>query len=114
MATISFNPTTKIATVDAPDTSITIQSMYNQFVRYESRAHEMVHAQTIEAGGKFDYGTGDLTVISVRLLDWKLAFAARPGPTLVGCQVTGGNLSSVDSVGAGQWPIVECPDEQDS
>ena len=105
MATISFNPTTKIATVLVPDTSITIQSLYNQFVAYESRAHEMVFAKTILAGGKFDYGTGDVTVISVRLLDWKLAFAARPGPTWVECVVTGGNLSAVDDLDVGVSPI---------
>jgi hypothetical protein len=107
VATISFNDTTQIGTVLAPDTSITIQDMYNQFVRYESLARTMVHGTMILAGGKFDYGTGDITVISVRLLDWKLAFEARPGPTLVGCQVTGGNLSSVDEFDVAQWPIQE-------
>lgn len=105
MATLSFDSTAMVATVLAPDTSISIQDLYNQFVRYESLAHTMVHTRTILAGGKFDYGTGDITVISVRLLGWKLAFEARPGPTWVECQVTGGNLSAVDDLGAATTPI---------
>jgi hypothetical protein len=107
MPTLAFDQTAQIATVPAPDTSITIQSVYDQFVRYESRAQVMLYPQAIIGGGKFDYGTGDLTVVSIRLIDWKLAFEARPGPALVGCTVTGGNLSSVDDVGAAQWPIQE-------
>jgi hypothetical protein len=105
VATLSFDSTAKVATVDLPDESITIQEVYDQFVRWESRAHEMAHSRTIIGGGKFDYGTGDLTVVSIRLLDWKLAFAARPGPSWVECQVTGGNLSAVDDVGAATAPV---------
>lgn len=105
MASVSFDPTAMVATVQLPDTAISIQSLYDQFVAYESRAHEMTHSRAILGGGKFDYGTGDLTVVSVRLLGWKLAFAARSGPSWVECQVTGGNLSAVDAVNVATTPI---------
>ena len=105
MPTLVFDQTNQVATVPAPDTEITIQEVYDQFVDYEAWAHVMLHPQAIVGGGKFDYGTGEQTVVSIRLLDWKLAFEARPGPTWVECRVTGGNLSAVDGVGSPTTPI---------
>lgn len=105
MPTLVFDQTNQVATVPSPDTEITIQEVYDQFVDYEERAYVMSYPQAILAGGKFDYGTGEQTVVSIRLLDWKLAFEARPGPTWVECRVTGGNLSAVDDVGSPTTPI---------
>lgn len=105
MPTLVFDSTTQVATVPAPDTEITIQEVYDQFVDYEYWAHVMLHPQAIIGGGKFDYGTGEQTVVSIRLLDWKLAFEARPGPTWTECRVTGGNLSAVDDLAQPTTPI---------
>lgn len=108
MATVSFDLTTQVATVLAPDTTITIQDLYNQWVAWEDNSQILTYRMSVVAGGKFNYGTGQFTVVSLKMVyGWRLAFEARPGPTLVGCEVTGGNLASEDAVGAPQWPIKE-------
>ena len=95
----------RIITIAAPSTSATIQDLSDTLRVLEgNRILPMSRDYILDNEGKFDLGT-KLTGISLRLINAKLAFEARPGPTWAECAVTGGNLASVDDVGASQWPI---------
>lgn len=91
---LQFNRVTRIATLpEADGRTITIQSIYDQFVDFQDEPENMNLPQTITAGGKDDLGTGEFTVVTATLLDgWRLAFEAAPGPTQVLGTVTGGNF----------------------
>jgi hypothetical protein len=64
----------------------------------------MTRDYILDNEGKFDLGA-KLTGISLRLVNAKLAFETRLGPTWAECQVSGGNLAATDSGGSAVWPI---------
>jgi hypothetical protein len=102
--TIDWTVSPRIITVASPSTTVTIQDLSDTLRHLEAQMDTMQNPYILDNEGKFDLGT-KLTGISLRLIDAKLAFEARPGPTWAECTVTGGNLASVDDVGASQWPI---------
>jgi hypothetical protein len=102
---IDWIPSPRIITVASPATTITIQDLSDTIRVLEGdRIWAMTRPYILDNEGKFDLGA-KLTGISLRLVNAKLAFEARPGPTWAECTVTGGNLASVDDLGASQWPI---------
>jgi hypothetical protein len=102
---IDWTVSPRIITIAAPSVTATIQDLSDTIRVLEGdRIWAMTREYILDNEGKFDLGT-KLTGISLRLVNAKLAFEARPGPTFAECSVTGGNLASVDDVGASQWPI---------
>lgn len=102
---IDWTTSPRIITVAAPSTAITIQDLNDTIRVLEGgRVWAMSRPYILDAEGKFDLGT-KLTGISLRLVDAKLAFEDRAGPTWAECTVTGGNLAAVDSLGSAVWPI---------
>ena len=97
MATLSYDKSTQIMTVLAPDTEITVQEIVNQTREFEDEPHNMEIFKIIDASGKENLGGGVLVGITATLLDWKIAFEARPGPTYILCDISGGNLVNFDT-----------------
>lgn len=92
-ATLSFDRLTKLMTVDLPDTEITMQEIHNQVREYSAELVNLSIEQMISSGGKEDLKNGSFVGITSTLLDdWQIAFAARPGPTWVQCEIKGGNI----------------------
>lgn len=106
---IDWTTSPRIITVGAPSTTITIQDLSDTIRALEgNRIIALSRPYILDNEGKFDLGT-KLTGISLRLINAKLAFEARGGPTWAECTVTGGNLASVDDLGSSQWPIQPTP-----
>jgi hypothetical protein len=59
----------------------------------------------LNAAGKEDLGGGVKVGITVTLQNAKIAFEARAGPSYTQCNISGGNLVSVDTLGASISPI---------
>lgn len=98
MATLGFDIPTKLATVAAPDTSISVQEIVDQFRDFEDNPLTMAHdgyegTALLFAEGKSPVGGGAEQVITAHLLNgWRIKFEDRAGPTTIECSVTGGNL----------------------
>ena len=105
MAIIDVNPVAspRIVTVLSPDTAISIQELYDLIRDWED--DNLSYDPLESAGGKEDLGGGVQVGITLTLLNAKLAFEARPGPSTVQCNVSGGNLVAVDDLGATFSPI---------
>jgi len=98
MATLTFDRDIKVMTVSLPDTSITCQEIYDQCRDYEDNQTNLDILTLVTGAGKDDLGGGESVGITITLInDWRLAFAARPGPTWVSCTVFGGNLVAVNA-----------------
>ena len=98
---ISVNPlvSPRIITVLAPATDITMQDLVNLVRDWEDEQVDMEYDHLIDASGKQPLGGGVLVGITVTLRNAQLAFEARPGPTFVQCNATGGNLVAFDDFG---------------
>lgn len=93
-----FNKTTKIITVESPQTTLTIQDLHDDIRLFEHLNQNLEVEQIAEASGKQDLGGGVTVGITLELInDWRLAFAARPGPDTVICTVSGGNLVATNA-----------------
>jgi hypothetical protein len=108
--TINWEISPRVITVAAPSTSITIQDLNDtlRFLEYSPNPGFDVHSEDyiLESEGKFDLRDGvKLTGVSLRLVNAKIAFEARAGPTWAECQITGGNLTAVNSGGSYHYPI---------
>jgi hypothetical protein len=66
----------------------------------ESKAANIDNDGIVDAAGKENLGGGVRVGLTVTLLNAKVAFEARPGPTYVQCNVAGGNLVALDTGGA--------------
>ena len=103
---IDWMASPRIITVAAPSVTITIQDLSTTLRTLEDRITSMFAPKILDNEGKFDLYQGTkFTGISLRLLNAKLAFEARAGPTWAECTVTGGNLTAVDDVDVYFWPI---------
>lgn len=103
MATLSFDILNKTVTVDAPDTEIDIQELYNKCKDFEDNPEMMSHPIICTASGKQSVTPTVQVAITMQMENgWKIGFEARAGPTYTLCTITGGNL--VDSSGSiGAW-----------
>lgn len=106
---LSFDRPNKLAVVPIPDTEITVQEVYDECRDYEDRSGtSMAFDDLVDAEGKTDLGTGSFIVVTLFMVNsWRIAFADRAGPSLVVCQVSGGNtLGRVGNKGSAvQHPI---------
>lgn len=100
-----WNSSPRIITVLSPSTSVTIQDLLDTCREAEDDLANMSYSQICSASGKDDLGGGELTGITIKLLNALLAFESRPGPIFAKCVVAGGNLVAVDSDGVGIDPI---------
>ena len=97
MATYTFDKVSKIIEVNLPDTEVTIQELVDAIRTWEDDVANMEIYKVCDASGKEGLGGGVLVGITLTLIDWKIKFADRPGPTWVLCRITGGNLVCWDT-----------------
>jgi hypothetical protein len=102
---IVFDKNDRIIMVESPATSVTIQTLINAIRDYEDEPEAMDIASIATASGKEDLGGGTLIGITLKLINWKLKFEDRLGPTYILCDVLGGNLVATDENGASVNPI---------
>ena len=95
--TVDYTVSPRVATIAAPSTTVTIQDMYDTLATEHARAYNSTYTVLIKAAGKDDLGGGKRVGITATLLNSKIAFEARPGPTYIQCSVTDGNLVAVDA-----------------
>ena len=87
----------RIITVLAPDVAISMQQLVNLVRDWEDDQEDgLIYDHLLNAYGKQDLGSGTMVGVTVQLLNAKLAFEARPGPTFVQCNISGGNLVALD------------------
>jgi hypothetical protein len=96
---IDWEASPRIVTVLAPAVSITIQDLVNQIRDAEDEMAELEYDHLLDASGKDTLSTGIVSGITAKLLNGKLAFEARTGPSFVQCTVSGGNVVAVDGAG---------------
>jgi len=92
-----FDENLKVITVEKPQTTLTIQTLYNEIRLYEEKMPFLFVAQIANGSGKQGLGGGVTVGITLELInDWRLSFQARDGTEEGGgtilCTVSGGNL----------------------
>lgn len=102
---LSFDKITRIITVPATTTEITIQELINGIRDWEDELANMETPKVAEASGKEDLGGGLSVGITLKLINWKLKFEDRSGPDYIDCGVTGGNLVAVNANNLPMNPI---------
>lgn len=102
---IVFDDVNRLITIESPEIEVTCQDLLNAIREFESSEDGIDNPQVATAAGKEPLGGGVLVGVTLTLLDWKVKFEDRPGPDWVYCNVSGGNLVSVDSVGSFQFPL---------
>ena len=103
--TVDYTVSPRVATIAAPSTTITIQDMYDTLATEHARVYNSTYPALVKAGGKDDLGGGKRVGITATLLNSKVAFEARLGPTYVQCSVTDGNLVAVDASNVSTTPV---------
>ncbi|KKN96838.1 hypothetical protein LCGC14_0164820 [marine sediment metagenome] len=99
--TVDFTLSPRIITVPVPLVEISVQDLHDTLTNIEDDPHNgMQYDRLIRSAGKESLGGSIAVGITATLLNAKLAFAARGGPTFIQCLVSGGNLVAVDDVGA--------------
>jgi hypothetical protein len=102
---VDWDVSPRIITVASPSTEITIQDLHDTLRDIEDRPDDLTYDYLVDSAGKEPLGGGVYVGITMTLNNAKLAFEARPGPTFVQCNVSGGNLVAFDDVGGEIDPI---------
>lgn len=105
MATFIFDKLNRLIIVQSPTTTVSCQEILNACRDFEDEFYGIDIYHIAVASGKQDLGGGVSVGITLTLLNWRLQFEARPGPDWIACEVNGGNLLAVDSVGEFINPI---------
>jgi len=107
MPVLSFDVPTQEIRVAAPDLELTIQELWDKSQEFLASHRGMSESTFIFGGGKEDLGGGDFVGITVTLVDWKVKFDDRAGPSTVVTSIRGGNLvGRVGSIsGSIQHPV---------
>ena len=103
--TVDFAVSPRIVTIASPSVSVSIQDLHDTLRKLEAEVWNLSYASLLKSSGKDVVDVGELVGITLRLLNTKLAFAARPGPSYVQCKIVGGNLTAVDSASVAMDPI---------
>jgi len=93
---VDFDVSPRIITVASPSVTLAIQDLVDTLRIIEASLLNLDNPALLKAEGKSDLGGGKFVGITATLLDAKIAFEARPGPTFVRCTVTDGNIVAVD------------------
>ena len=87
---VDYNPSPRIAEVEAPSTEMTMQDLVDTLRISEEGFHEgLAFAKLVNASGKEDLGGGTSVGITVSLQNTKLSFEARTTPAQTGTVTTG-------------------------
>jgi len=93
MATITFDPQTRIATIASPTDVITVQEVYDKSRAYENTFAQMSQDLWVVAVGKDQMTLTTALVVSLFMLNnSRVAFEDRAGPSLEVMQTQGGNF----------------------
>ena len=99
-----------LGTLGETVTEITCQQIVDAVRNWQDELIDMQIANFLDASGKEALGGGVFVGITIKLTDWKIQFAARPGPAWVMCNVTGGNLVAFDTfLNDYVWPLEPSP-----
>ncbi len=90
----------RVITVLSPSVELTIQDLIDTVRILEEMFIGLSYPKLINAAGKEPLGGGVLVGITATLQNARIAFEARPGPSFVQCNISGGNLVAVDDLGA--------------
>lgn len=103
---LTFDPINRLIVIPiAYGTELTCQNLLNEVRDWEDSEEGMAHPQIIEGSGKEVLGVGVAVGITLKLLNWKVQFEARPPSTWVLCNISGGNLVAVNDVGDPMSPV---------
>lgn len=89
---IDWDVSPRIILIDISVTEGNAQDLYDTVRHLEAQTLAMDDDPIIDAGGKEYLEDGKAVGITVSLYNAKYAFAARPGPAWVICNMTGGNV----------------------
>ena len=103
--TVDTESSPRIVTILAPTTSVTIQELVDAMRDWENQPLNMSFKHLINAEGKLALRAGKTQEITLILLNVKIAFEARPGPTFTECEINAGSLVAFNDVGAAISPI---------
>ena len=97
--TVNWDLSPRIIEVAITSTSLDMQDLVDtiRFLEYDMPNLDMTHL--LNCSGKEALGGGILVAITVQLLNAKIKFADRGGPSYIQCTVGGGNLVAVDENG---------------
>lgn len=96
---VDWSVSPRIITVLSPSTAISIQDLHDTLVELEARWDGIDEPRIVTTAGKEFLAVGVSVGLTCTLLNAKLAFEARPGPSFVQVNVDGGNLVAVDADG---------------
>jgi len=102
---ITFDKVNRFIKIGSPTTQVTIQELINAIRDFEDDWQGMDIDKIADCTGKDDLGGGVKVGITLRLINWKVKFDDRSGPTTILCKITGGNLVAVDSNGDPMDPV---------
>lgn len=88
---------------------LTIQDLVDTCRSLEDDLDNLDDKRLIDAAGKFDLGSGKMTIVAVRLRNAKLKFEGPGSEPWTLCKVSGGDLIAVDSLGDPIEPIEPSP-----
>lgn len=95
MATITFDKLNKHIEFDVVDIEVEAQELADAIREYEDETTNMDFPKIMDGTGKDDIGGGNITAITIKLLDgWKLNAGARGSPTVF--TVKNSNLITFD------------------
>lgn len=101
---VDFNPSPRIAEVEAPSTNLTMQDTVDTLrIREEGFTEGLSHPKLLSASGKEDLGGGVFVGVTVTLQDILISFEARTIPAETGTVTTGsgapvsGEITFVDT-----------------
>jgi hypothetical protein len=100
MATFDFRPIDKVVFVELPDSTVSVQEVYDSCVEWLAAPENLDTSNFVSAEGKADLGGGEQTGVTLIFFDdWRLQFADRGGPSWENCYVTGGNFVATNIYG---------------
>lgn len=76
-----------------------MQDLYDTLRDEEAKISNVDEKRVVSGAGKESLGGGVLVGLTITLNNAKISFEARSGPTYVQCNISGGNLVAVDSIG---------------
>lgn len=103
--TVDWAVSPRIIEVASPSVDVLVQDLIDTLRELEDELENISYKTIVRATGK-EALTSDLNVgITCTLLNARLKFEDRAGPTFVRCDVLGGNLLAIDDAGSSMEAI---------
>jgi hypothetical protein len=103
--TVNWGVSPRIITVASPSVEVTMQDLYDTLRTLEAQQVATDDPPIVSGAGKENLGGGVKVGLTITLLNARLAFEARSGPSYTQCNISGGNLVAVDDLGADINPV---------